>query len=81
MELDVETGDKLTVDGPGEFLLSEVFDFVHFAINGLQDVLELVDDRLRGVRGSAEVEDQAGAVGAAERGGGHGDGVFLLVRF
>jgi len=71
----------LAVDGAGEFLLSEVFDFVHFAINGLQDVLELVDDRLRGVRGSAEVEDQAGAVGAAERGGGHGDGVFLLVRF
>ena len=40
-----------------------------------------IDDGLRRVRGAAEVEDEAGAVGAANRGGGHGDGGFLLVRF
>jgi hypothetical protein len=81
VELDVETGRELAVDDAGELLLAEVLGLRDLAVEGLERVLETLDDSVRGVRRATEVEDQAGAVGAAELGGGHGDGDFLLVRF
>ena len=81
MKLDVETRRELAIHDAAKFFLAEIFDFGDGAIDGLDDFLETVDDGLGSIDGPAEVEDEAGAVSAADRGGGHGDGGFLLVRF
>ena len=81
VELDVESGGELAVDDARELLLAEVLGLGDLAVDGLEDFLQLFDDGLRSIGGPAEVKDEAGAIVAADRGGGHGDGDFLLVRF